>query len=213
VVHLGPGHALEQLAGEMNGRAIAGRGVVELARIGFRVVDQVLHGLDLGQLLLHHQDIGQVRDLRDRDEVLLGIVGELGIEILVDRDLRRHDEQRRAVGRALGDAVHADIGGRTRDVLDDDARMPQRGEAIGDDAPDDVSGATGGIRDDQFERTEAGGKGALGQGRPRQKRQRRCGEAFEIVRRDTFIIVCLSFLARPKRCMSRLLAARVQRRS
>ena len=100
-----------------------------------------------------------------------GIEGELGVEVLVDRDLRRHHEQRRAVGRALGDTVHADVGGRAGDVLDDDARVPQRGEAIGHDAADDIGGAAGRVGDDQLDGADAGRIGALRDGGPRQERK------------------------------------------
>ena len=156
---------------------LPGRCIVELARIGLGVVDQVLDRLDLGELLLHHQDVRQARNLRDRDEVLLRIEGELGVEVLVDRDLRRHHEQGRAVGRALGDAVHADVGGRARDVLDDDARVPQRREAIGDDAADDVGGAAGRVGDDQLDGADAGRVRALRDGGARQDRKRGSGQS------------------------------------
>ena len=52
--------ALEQLAREMNGRAVAGRGVVELAGIGLGVGDQVLHRIDFGSCFFTTRMFGRL---------------------------------------------------------------------------------------------------------------------------------------------------------
>jgi hypothetical protein len=119
-----------------------------------------------------HQDVRQARELRNRHEVLLGIEGEPGIEELVDRDLRGHDQDLRAVRRAFGDAVHADVRRGASDVLDDHGRAPERGEAVGHDPADHVGRAAGRIRHHQFD-GQVARIGALRPAAPTERRERR----------------------------------------
>jgi hypothetical protein len=77
------GHALEQFAGEVIGRTVAGRGEIELARRFLRQRDQLLHAVRR-HLGVNDQHNGCRRKQRDWSEVLGRIEGKLAIEGLVD---------------------------------------------------------------------------------------------------------------------------------
>ncbi len=90
------------------GRAIAGRGVVELLRVLLGEVDQLGDGLGLrpcrDATTMHLRRLG---DDRDRDEIGLDVVVELRIERRRDRMMSRTDEEGVAVRAGLGRAAEA----------------------------------------------------------------------------------------------------------
>ena len=61
----------------------------------------------------------------------------------------------------------ADIGGGTRDVLDDDVRAPERREAIGYNAADDIRRAAGRVGHNELDVADACRIAALRDGRAR----------------------------------------------
>ena len=80
VLDVGLGEDLEQFAGEMMRGAGAGRAVIQLAGIGLQIVDELLERLGRDLVGIDDDHLRRPRDQRHRDEVLLDIVVELGIE-------------------------------------------------------------------------------------------------------------------------------------
>jgi hypothetical protein len=77
------GHALEQFAGEVVGRTVAGGGEIEFAWLFLRQRDQFLHAVRRHAGIDDQHD-GRRRKQRDWSEVLGRIEGKLAIERLVD---------------------------------------------------------------------------------------------------------------------------------
>ena len=92
-----------------------GEGV--LSRIGFDEFHQLLHrlGRNAG---VHEQAVGRPRGLGDRREVLVGVVGRLGVEARIDGVARRHEQDRVAVARRPGGGAHTEIAASPCHVLD-----------------------------------------------------------------------------------------------
>ncbi len=115
--HERPGHALEQLERKMVRRSVAGRGVVELARIGFRVGDHSLHVAERHRGI-GDEEVGRDAGERDRREILRHVEGGL-VEALHHGERQGGAEQRVAVGRRLRRGLRADKGVAAGPVLDD----------------------------------------------------------------------------------------------
>ena len=120
----------------MHGRADTRGRIVELARIGLGMGDQLCDGVDR-QVLAHAQEIGDRRHQPEQHEILLRIVGQPVVKELVGGEAGRHDQDLGAVGRSLGNSVDADVAAGPH-VLDDRRHLPERAEPVGDDAADDV---------------------------------------------------------------------------
>ena len=88
VDHVDAGHHLEQLAGDMLRRAVAGRRHVDLAGIGFGIGDELGNRLGRNRWIDLHDD-GHADDARDRRDVADEIEIELVVERRVDRVRRR----------------------------------------------------------------------------------------------------------------------------
>ena len=102
------GRVLQHLHRQVRGRAVAGRRVVELARLALRERDEFGQRLRR-DLRIDHQQVRRDRDQRDRREVLDRIVGQLRVGARRDGvRARRADGQRVAVRRRLGRGVGAD---------------------------------------------------------------------------------------------------------
>ena len=84
VDHVDAGHHLEQFAGDMGRRSVAGRRHVDLARIGLGIGDELGNGLGRNRWIDHH-DIGHADDACDRRDVADEIEIELVVERRVDR--------------------------------------------------------------------------------------------------------------------------------
>ena len=97
VLDLGPGDALEQLAGEVVRGAVAGRPVGQRARARLRGLDQLAQRLRLDPVRVDHDHLRHDRDDGDRLEVLLDVVGELRVDPRRDRMVHRAEEERVAV--------------------------------------------------------------------------------------------------------------------
>ena len=143
-----PDHVVEHHAGQMRGRAGAGRAELHLGLVGFRIGDefleivrrQVLAG-DEGDRGLGHQ--GDRREIRRR---IIERLLEQRLVLRMGPDAAEH--HRVAVGRRLGDAHRAGHAARAPDVLDDDLLAERLAHALGDDAAEHVLRAAGRERDD-----------------------------------------------------------------
>ena len=115
------------------------------------------------QVLLHDDDVRHAAEHGDRHEVL-GLVGELLVEALVDRERPgRRDEQRMAVGLGLRREIGADVAAGAGLLLDDDRLAPFRLQLVGGDARQHVVDAAGRERHDELD--GLAGKAALRAGR------------------------------------------------
>ena len=167
VRHLHAGHHLEQLAREMDRRAVARRREIELAGIRLRVGDELLHRVHR-QRRIDHEHVGNAGDQDDRREILDVVVRHLRVQARVDR-VRAHGAhfQRVAVGRGLGDQLRADVAAGAGPVVDDDRLAPCVGELLRDGAGEDVGGAARRERHDEADRLRRIGL------RPGARRERR----------------------------------------
>ena len=145
-------HRLEQLAGEVLRRADAGRGKAQLARVGARIGDQLLHGLGR-HVIGHDENIGRVDRLRDRQQVLGGVVRHFAVETWIDGDLGVGRHQKCvAVGRGLGDAVARDVAAGAGNIFDHHRLAPDLAQPVGHDPGDDVHRTCGRIAKDHSDR-------------------------------------------------------------
>src|SRR5262249_38090509 len=113
------GHHLKQLAEYMASTPNAGRRHIDLARIGFRVGDELGNCFGRNRRMYHH-DEGVAADGCARGDVADEIETELVVGLRVDGVRRASQEQRVAVRRRLPPRLGAHIAGSTRPVLDDE---------------------------------------------------------------------------------------------
>ena len=145
---------LEQFAGEMSGRAGAGGGVAEFARIDLEQRDQLL-GRARAEQFMGDDHRRRRAHQRHRREILHRIERRLRIERRIDHEARRDREHRIAVRRGLHRLRHADIAAGTDDVLDIELlleafrkflRDQPRGGVVGAARPDRNDDAHGAAR-------------------------------------------------------------------
>ena len=171
---LAPALERDRLHREMRQRTVADRGEIVLARIALQQLDQIGDGVD-PHTRVDHQRAGLRDQLRDRRDILLRIVGQLGEQQRVDRERPADaDADGGAVGRGLGDRVGADIAARARLVLDDEGRCPHVSgrEPVGDHARDDVGRGAGAERHDDVHRFRRPGLRGSCAGRRKQTGKR-----------------------------------------
>ena len=122
--------------------------MIELARIGLGERDQ-LPDRFRRHALVHQHDLGDRGQQRDRLEIALRMVAEIGIDHGVHRHgaVVRHQEGV-AVGRRLRGGFRADDHRRTGAILDHDRFAPQLGELARDHARGGVDRAARGGRHD-----------------------------------------------------------------
>ncbi len=169
VRELDAGGALQHLDGEMARRPVARRAVVEIGA-GLRLGDQIRHRRDAA-LEARHQHLRGEADVGDRREILLRVVGQLGIDRGCDAVRRdRHHQERVAIRRRLGDDVGADAAARAWPVLDHHLLAQRLGELVGHHARQDVGRLAGREGHDDLDRL--GGPG-LGEGSATTVPQRR----------------------------------------
>src|SRR6266478_3110365 len=103
----------------MDRASVAGRGHVDLARIGPGIGDEFRNSLGRNRWMDHH-DVRYSDDAADRGNVTDKIVIELVVERCVDRSPWTDQEKRISVRRCLCDRFHSDIGASPGSVLDDE---------------------------------------------------------------------------------------------
>ena len=148
VLHLDAGHRHEQLGRQMDGGAVAGGGIADLAGIGFRIGDELGDGLGRHRRV-HLHDVRPIRDAGDRRDVVEEVVRQLLVERGVDRVRRRDDHQRVAVGRRRDDRLRRHIAAGARPVLHDDLLAEPVRQTLRHDARHDVGRPAGRESDDR----------------------------------------------------------------
>ena len=172
--HEGAGHALEQLAGQMDRRAVAAGGHVHLAGVGLGHADEILHvvnALGLGLVGVHHHHVGHGGHQGDGHKVLDGVVGQLGVQRAVDAvGAHGAHQQRVAVAGRLGHHLGTHVAARARAVVHDELLPERLGQLGRHGAGQDVGGATG--RKGHHDAYGLGGPRPLGARHGGQQRRR-----------------------------------------
>ena len=135
----------------MRRRADATRSKVDLARIGFRIGDEL--GEVVGwECRIHVHHVGQPHYAGDRDAVADKIERKLLVERRVDGVVWTDEGDRVAIGRRIERGLHADIAGRAGSVLNDKLLSQVIRQVLADDARHDVVGTARRKRDDPVHR-------------------------------------------------------------
>ena len=131
-------HVGEEFRRHLHHAADAGGAVVQLARIRSGQRDEILHRAHR-QRRIHHQHVADVLcRQRDRDQVLRRVVGHVLEEIRIGRVGGRLQQERVAVGRALGDEIRAEHAAAPAAIFEDEVGAERRPEFLADDAADHV---------------------------------------------------------------------------
>ena len=146
--HVDAGEHLEEFTGHVDRGPVAGRCHVELAGIGLGIGDQLGDGLDR-QRGMHHHDVGEANDARDRLHLLDEIEIELVVERGVDRVRRSDQQQRVAVRRGPQHLLGGDIGAAARPVLDDERLAEFFRKPLPHQTRREIRRAAGGVADHQ----------------------------------------------------------------
>ena len=126
---------------------------IDLAWLPLGLVDQLGHGIDLELVGIGDQHAQEAGGERHRREILSRVEWELLVEARIGGIGRDITEQHGvAVGRRFGDEIGAEIGRRTRLVLDHDRLADELGHFLSDQPREEVGSAARGIRDDQMDR-------------------------------------------------------------
>ena len=124
----------------MGGRAIAGRGKVELAGLGFVQRNQLLD-IAHAQVRAHHQHVGQIAHVNNGREAGAWVVVDGLVQRLVDGQRARGAEhQRVAIGLGAGYGIGTDIAAGTSLVFHDHALAQLFGQLGGQNAGHGVCG-------------------------------------------------------------------------
>ena len=137
------GLVLQHLAREMRLAAAAVGRVVDRARLRLRECDQL--GERIGrQRRIGDQQLLQQHQHRDRDEVALGIVGKLCVEMRIDGERGIGRQQHRAtVGSGARDGLGRDDGVGAGTVFHHDRLAPFVAQLLADEPPRTVDAAAG----------------------------------------------------------------------
>ena len=150
---------------EMRARAGARRGVVELSRPRFGVIDELRHRLRR-QRRMHDENQAARAHLGHGRDVLERIVAELHVQSRRQRDRVRGIEQRVAVRVRLGQQLDRDVARGPRPVVDHDALIHLSAELFAHEASHDIGRPAGGKSDEHADRL----------GRPRLRKTSRAGD-------------------------------------
>ena len=161
---------LEQFGGELRRGAETGIGDGIFARIGLQQRDQFLDRLGRNRGMREH-DIRRCAGQCDRCEILVRIVGIVGVKARIDHEARTRHQDRRAVGRGTGDLGHADIAAGAGTVLDIELLAEALRQLVGQQPRHEVARAAGGERRDDLHRM--GGIGDRGKARAGPDQARR----------------------------------------
>ena len=146
------GEVPEQRGADVLAGAVAGRGVVEVRRIGTRIANDVRERARR-QIITRDQRVREGGGKPDRDEIPFRIVRQIGVETGREREIGRCAEQHRvAVGLGLRDGVGADHRAAAGTVLHDHRLSEQRRQWLAHRARHHVEAAAGRLRHDQSQR-------------------------------------------------------------
>jgi hypothetical protein len=147
----GLGLQLEQLAGQVVRGAGAGRAVVELARAALHQLEE---GLEVGPdvLRVDHHHLRHAGHQRERDQVLLEVVVELGVHRRRDGVVHRAHEDVVAVGRRARRDAGAQRAAGAAAVVDDQLLAGLLGELRRQRPGEGVGAAAGRERHDHHHR-------------------------------------------------------------
>ena len=150
VLQLHMRHHLEHFRCQLRRRAVALRGVGDLAGIGLRVGDE-LFDITCGNLVrIDHEGVGHAGHHDDRNE-LAWIKFQVWIEVLIDDQRRwRRSEQGVAVGIGLRHDFGADIAAGAGVVFDDHRSPPFARQPLREDARHHIGGTAGREGDDNL---------------------------------------------------------------
>ncbi|MDT4838576.1 hypothetical protein FQZ97_723360 [compost metagenome] len=158
----GLGLDLEQLARQVVRRAIAGRAIVELARVLRGVGNQFLQRVGLHARGIDHHHLRRLGDHGDRDEILLDVVVELLVERRGDGMVRTADEDGIAVRHGLGRDAGTDRAAGAAAVVDHELLAQLLGQLRGQRARKGIGAAAGRERHDHGDGL---GRPGIGMGR------------------------------------------------
>ena len=149
---VGAGLQLEQLARQVQAAAHAGRRTGQLAGLGPGQRQQLAR-VARRQRRVGDQHIRRLGQHRDRGKVWLHLVGQVGQQRRVDRQVAgRHHQQGLAVGRRALDRLDPQIAGRAGFVVDDGRLTMPLLQAGGQQAGQQIDRAAGRERGDQLPR-------------------------------------------------------------
>ena len=139
-----PGHARELGHRKMRQRARPRRAVAEGAGLLLRQRLEFLEGL--GRHLGRERDhLRRVADRRDRHQILQRVERHRLLDEGIDDEIAvEREAERGAVGRGLGDRIHAERAGRAGAVLDHRLLAGGAGDVLGQEPRAEVADAAGG---------------------------------------------------------------------
>ena len=144
--------ALEQFHREVVGCAVAGRPIVELARLGLRQRDELAHRRRRHRRM-GDQQVGPDHKLADRREVAQRVVGHVAPQVRQHRQRTgAGDVQRVAVGHRVRGEFGRDQAAGAAAVVDDELLAELRGHAGRENARDHVRRAAGRRRENDADR-------------------------------------------------------------
>ena len=151
VNHLGAGHHLEQLAGQMTEVSAAARAHVDLAGIGLRMGDEFGNRSDRQRRIDHHRK-GIVVDARDGDNVAHDVDIELFVERHIDGMRCRNEQKRMPVRWSACDGLQGEITAAAGPVLDHNRLTEPLRQRLCNEPRNDVRRAAGRHEDRQGHR-------------------------------------------------------------
>ena len=131
----------EHFARQVDGGAVASRGVGELTGRLARGGNHILGGLHIGLDGVGHQHVGHHGQQAHRGKVLDGVVTQLAVQRLVGGHADGGDHQRVAIARLLGHEVGTNVAARAGLVLDDEGLAQRLASLLAQRARNGVHGA------------------------------------------------------------------------
>ena len=133
---------IQQLAREVLRGGMAGRRKIDLARLGFGDVDELLQRAR-GKRRMHDERIRRLRQLRHRREILDRIKGHALIQAGAGDQIRCCEQHGVAVSGRVLHQLGTNIAGGTRAVVDDKLLAKIFAQPLRHHSPDGVGGTAG----------------------------------------------------------------------
>ena len=151
--HIDTRRLLQISPGQMDRRPYPGRAVRQLPALAcLRFRDQILQRIHIG-ICTHRDHVWRGKDHRQRREILLGIVGQVVIQILINR-LRTDSPNRDGVpiGICPFERSHADRTARPGTILNHNRLFEKRRHGLRDRPAGHIGRPAGRIRNNQCDR-------------------------------------------------------------